>query len=579
MSIRKMRISIASTWAPTAPLLLLVGSLVTSPADLALGQMCPPTITDPAPLNTTAAFDSGSDLGPKVTTDGAGTWVATWMFLDSSGGPLGADIDILFARSTDNGASWTDPEPLNTNAALDSATDLGASIAADGLGNWVAVWISNNDFDGTIGTDFDILFARSTNDGATWSDPEPLNTNAASDTGLDFPARINTDGLGNWVAVWSSSEDLGGTIGYDRDILLARSTDNGETWTAPAPLNNDAAFDPRSDEHPQLATDAAGNWLVVWDAFDPAGAGPFGIDVDVFFSYSTDNGLAWTDPLPLNSNATSDTGYDEFPRLTTDGAGNWVVVWNSNENLGGAIGTDTDILFSRSTDNGANWSDPAALNTDAAADSGVDHFAWITSDQAGNWMAVWVSSNVDLYGDIVLARSTDNGATWTDPQSLNTNAVPDSAPNLTTDGLGHWVAVWDSRDDLDGLIGTDRDILLARFRTGSNAPVMICHIPPGNPDNAHTITVSESAVPAHLAHGDTCGPCGAPHPPASKSSAREASDRPSDLDSDGSVASADLALLLGNWGPCADCDACPADLDNDCTVGALDLAILLGNWG
>jgi hypothetical protein len=37
--------------------------------------------------------------------------------------------------------------------------------------------------------------------------------------------------------------------------------------------------------------------------------------------------------------------------------------------------------------------------------------------------------------------------------------------------------------------------------------VTICHIPPGNPDNAHTITVSKSAVPAHLAHGDVIGPC------------------------------------------------------------------------
>jgi hypothetical protein len=38
--------------------------------------------------------------------------------------------------------------------------------------------------------------------------------------------------------------------------------------------------------------------------------------------------------------------------------------------------------------------------------------------------------------------------------------------------------------------------------------VDICHIPPGNPANAHTINVSENAVPAHLAHGDTLGPCG-----------------------------------------------------------------------
>lgn len=38
--------------------------------------------------------------------------------------------------------------------------------------------------------------------------------------------------------------------------------------------------------------------------------------------------------------------------------------------------------------------------------------------------------------------------------------------------------------------------------------VTICHRPPGNPDNAHTITVGEPAVQAHLRnHRDTLGPC------------------------------------------------------------------------
>lgn len=40
-----------------------------------------------------------------------------------------------------------------------------------------------------------------------------------------------------------------------------------------------------------------------------------------------------------------------------------------------------------------------------------------------------------------------------------------------------------------------------------NDKVTICHIPPGNPDNAHTIRVSENAVDAHLDHGDTLGKC------------------------------------------------------------------------
>ncbi len=43
---------------------------------------------------------------------------------------------------------------------------------------------------------------------------------------------------------------------------------------------------------------------------------------------------------------------------------------------------------------------------------------------------------------------------------------------------------------------------------GGTTKVTICHIPPGNPANAHTITVGEPAVRAHLAHGDTIGACG-----------------------------------------------------------------------
>jgi hypothetical protein len=40
----------------------------------------------------------------------------------------------------------------------------------------------------------------------------------------------------------------------------------------------------------------------------------------------------------------------------------------------------------------------------------------------------------------------------------------------------------------------------------------ICHRPPGKPSGAHTVTIAVRAFSAHLAHGDTPGPCTAKAP-------------------------------------------------------------------
>jgi hypothetical protein len=37
--------------------------------------------------------------------------------------------------------------------------------------------------------------------------------------------------------------------------------------------------------------------------------------------------------------------------------------------------------------------------------------------------------------------------------------------------------------------------------------IIVCHIPPGNPANAHDIEISINALQAHLDHGDFVGGC------------------------------------------------------------------------
>ncbi len=55
---------------------------------------------------------------------------------------------------------------------------------------------------------------------------------------------------------------------------------------------------------------------------------------------------------------------------------------------------------------------------------------------------------------------------------------------------------------------------------------------------------------------------------------------PTDSDADGDTDAADLAVLLGNWGPCGPGVPCEC-LDNDSSgsIDAFDLAVLLGAWG
>lgn len=48
---------------------------------------------------------------------------------------------------------------------------------------------------------------------------------------------------------------------------------------------------------------------------------------------------------------------------------------------------------------------------------------------------------------------------------------------------------------------------MAGLLTSVDNKVTICHIPPGKPEQARTRSVSQAAVPAHLAHGDTLGAC------------------------------------------------------------------------
>ena len=431
----------------------------------------PMIFPDPIALNTNAVGDSGNDHIPHIVTDGKGHWVAIWDSNDTLGGTIGIDPDILCARSENNGHSWTSPAPVNINAASDgSGADAHPIIATDSLGTWIVVWNSTTNLGGVIGTDLDILYARSTDNGVSWSLPAPLNTNASIDTVHDVAPQISADSMGNWVAVWSAQINPTGP-GSDYDIFVAKSNNAGVTWTPPVPLNTNATTDSGQDGDAVIGNDGQGNWLVVWQSSENLG-GVIGTDTDFFFSRSTDNGASWTPPAVLNTNAATDIEGGGDLTLANDGHGNWVVAWTSSENLGGVLGTEGDIHFARSEDNGATWSDPMPLNNNAAGDLGADEIPSLSCDGNGNWIATWDGNNaaggmVGTEYDVFIAHSADNGMTWTDPVPLNAYANTDTRDDyfaiVSSDKQGNWIAAWESAENVGGSIGNDYDILTLRF--------------------------------------------------------------------------------------------------------------------
>jgi hypothetical protein len=82
-----------------------------------------------------------------------------------------------------------------------------------------------------------------------------------------------------------------------------------------------------------------------------------------------------------------------------------------------------------------------------------------------------------------------------------------------------------SEDDTLYLTGSEEFAVRnadGEFVCESPKKTLICHIPPGNPDNAHTICVGTPAVTAHVEHhGDPVGACEGEEPPVEEPPAEE----------------------------------------------------------
>ena len=142
---------------------------------------------------------------PRIVRIPQGRWAAVWSTSDSIDGSFGNDFDVLIAFSDDL-IEWTSPIAVNRDADVDAETDWRPAIAVGGEGALLVSWLAQGNMDDSLGTDADLVFARS-RDGTTWS-TAVARPGARIDNGEDSNARVIVTSDGRVLLSWTLGNEL-----------------------------------------------------------------------------------------------------------------------------------------------------------------------------------------------------------------------------------------------------------------------------------------------------------------------------------------------------------------------------------
>jgi hypothetical protein len=262
---------------------------------------------------------------------------------------------IEHVRSIDGGQTWSPPTVLEENCG-EVGFAQGSQVEA-GAGDVVYVaWEHYDAFEGGR----DIQIARSSDGGATFGPAQLVSSvtpvgDSFAVQGL-FRAFLDLQGLAvdpNSGAVYISWHDgrnrskvdpfgfCGGTPTYCfGDILLSKSTDQGESWSAPVRVNDDNPTLGVDQLFPALDVDRAGN---VWVAYYDRRRDTRNLLIDTFLAKSSNGGGTWTNSRLTNQNFAAITGWQDvvvnpiymgdYNALTVDSTGansGVIVAWGDN---------------------------------------------------------------------------------------------------------------------------------------------------------------------------------------------------------------------------------------------------------
>jgi hypothetical protein len=173
----------------------------------------------------------------------------------------------------------------------------------------------------------------------------------------------------------------------ERTIAFAKSTDNGKTWSTPANISNGlpnltgtaGAFvqmdyvlgNDRVNASPAMAVDNSSSRYRDSIYVVYTAKTTTGTDGgDIIFQRSTDEGATFSAPVALNARPQNDRT-QWFPAITVDSDSGRVWVLYYDQGIADT-GDLTQVSYTYSDDGGARWSKPAALNKPFRAGHGND---------------------------------------------------------------------------------------------------------------------------------------------------------------------------------------------------------------
>ena len=312
---------------------------------------------------------------------------------------------------------------FQVNTYTTSSQD-GPSVASDANGNFVVVWQSRYQdlsFVSVFGQRFD-------------SSGNPLGTEFQVNTFTTENQRyssVASDSSGNFVVVWGGygEEDYYGIVG--------QRFDNGGNRLGGAFQVN--TYTTSSQKEPSVASDATGNFVVVWDSYSQDGSqgGVFGQRFD-------HNGKPLGKEFQVNRNSIY---WQVRSSVASDAIGDFVVVWSNFY-----YGPETrsyGIFGQRYDKRGTRLGDEFQVNTYTG---GKQQFPRVASDATGNFVVVWTNSSHDgsSYGVFGQRYDSDGRRLGGEfPVNTYTTGVQ-YQPTVTSDANGNFVVLWSSAYDQDG---------------------------------------------------------------------------------------------------------------------------------